>query len=59
MTTPRPTAERVAALRQRRADKGLTRLEIYAHPEDHSAIKATAAKLQAKRERAVKRKQAG
>jgi hypothetical protein len=31
------------------APKGLTRLELYAHPEDHASIKALAAKLQRKR----------
>ncbi len=49
------TQERVAALRQRRAELGLTRLELYAHPDDHEAIKALAAKLQGKRERNEKR----
>lgn len=45
------TAERKADERQRRADAGLTRLEVYAHPDDHEAIKALAAKLQRKREK--------
>lgn len=45
------TGERVAALRQRRADLGLTRLELYAHPTDHQAIKEYAAKLAKQRER--------
>jgi hypothetical protein len=44
-----PVAARVAALRERRAALGLTRLELYAHPDDHAKIKALAAKLQRKR----------
>jgi hypothetical protein len=40
---------RVQALRDRRTSLGLTRLEIYAHPADHAAIKALAAKLTKKR----------
>lgn len=36
---------RVAALRERRAALGLVRLEVYAHPEDHPAIKAVAQRL--------------
>lgn len=51
MTTAKTNAERIAALRQRRADLGLTRLELYAHPDDHEAIKELAEKLQRKRER--------
>lgn len=43
------TAKRVAALRKRRIGQGLTRLELYAHQEDHAALKALAAKLAAKR----------
>jgi hypothetical protein len=45
---------RVIALRLRRLMQGLTRLELYVHPEDHEAIKAYAAKLQRKRERKPK-----
>ena len=51
MKAAKTNAERIAALRQRRADLGLTRLELYAHPDDHEAIKELAAKLQRKRER--------
>jgi len=40
------TAQRVQALRQRRDAEGLVRLELYAHPLDHAAIKAFAATLQ-------------
>jgi hypothetical protein len=45
---------RVQELRQRREALGLTRLELYVHPEDHESIKAHAAKLQRKRERAAR-----
>lgn len=55
MNAAKTTAARVAELRQRRADLGLTRLELYAHPDDHEAIKKLAAKLQRRRERAAKR----
>jgi len=46
--------DRVAALRQRRAALGLVRLELYAHADDHAAIRAYTEKLQRKRERAAK-----
>ena len=38
-------AQRVAALRQRRASQGLVRLELYVHPDDRAAIKALAQQL--------------
>jgi hypothetical protein len=53
MNAKTPT-ERVQELRQRREALGLTRLELYVHPDDHEAIKALAAKLQRKRERKPK-----
>lgn len=49
--TAATVAARVAALRQRRAVLGLKRLEIYAHPDDHPALKALAAKLQSARDK--------
>lgn len=49
MTQVKTIAARVAALRERRAALGQTRLELYAHPEDHAAIKAHAEKLAKKR----------
>ena len=49
--TAKPTSERVAALRKRRQESGLTRLEMYAHPDDHPAIKALAQKLQKRRDK--------
>ena len=49
--TPKTTAQRVQALRQRRAELGQVRLELYAHPLDHAPIKAFAVKLQSKRDK--------
>lgn len=48
-------AQRVALLRQRRAEAGLTRLEVFAHPDDHGAIKLYAAMLDAERKKKGKR----
>lgn len=46
------TAERQRAMRQARADAGLQEVRgIFAHPDDHAAIKAYAAKLLRKRNR--------
>lgn len=53
--TSKSVSERVAALRERAAALGLKRLEIYAHPEDWVAIKALAARLLKRREKAAKR----
>ena len=50
MSLAKTTIERVGALRERRAAIGLTRLEVYAHPDDHKAIKTTARRLSKKRE---------
>lgn len=55
MSAAKTTAERVAALRAARDAKGLKRLELYAHQDDHAAIKEHAAKLARKREREAKR----
>lgn len=41
-------------MRQRRVALGLVRLELYAHPGDHEAIKALAVMLQRKREKGGK-----
>jgi len=46
----KPAAQRVAAMRQRRAAEGLVRLELYVRPEDAAAIKALAARLQQQRQ---------
>lgn len=43
--TKKKSTERVQALRQRRLNQGLARLEIYAPVEHHEAIKKMAAKL--------------
>jgi hypothetical protein len=53
--TAKPATERMAALRKRRQVEGLTRLELWAHPGDHEAVKEAAAKLQRKRDKAAKR----
>ena len=37
--------QRVAALRQRRAEQGLVRLELYVHPDDRAAVKSVAQAL--------------
>ena len=50
---PKTTAERVQALRQRREALGLTRLELYVHPDDHQPVKLYADLLQ--QDRALKR----
>jgi hypothetical protein len=47
--TAQTTAQRKAAERLRRQDAGLVRLELWAHPDDHEALKALAAKLARKR----------
>lgn len=47
--------ERVRALRQRRADIGLKRMDVYAHPDDQATIKALAAKLQNARQKPGKK----
>ena len=50
MTAQTP-AERKDSERQRRTESGQSRLELWAHPDDHEAIKAYAAKLAKKRNR--------
>jgi hypothetical protein len=51
MTTPSTIRKR--SERQRRKTEGLKRLEQWAHPDDHPAIKAYVASLRAKREKHV------
>mgnify|MGYP003385332002 CR=1 FL=1 len=46
---PKTPAQRVQAMRAARDALGLRRLELYAHPDDWTAIKALAEKLQKKR----------
>lgn len=55
MNAAKTAAQRVREVRQRRAAAGLVRLELWAHPDDHEAIKEAAAKLQRRRERAAKK----
>jgi hypothetical protein len=57
MTAQTP-AQRKAAERQRHAEAGLLRLELYAHPDDWPAIKALAEKLQKRRARAAGKQKA-
>jgi hypothetical protein len=52
--TAKSTAERVAALRQRREDEGLVRLELWCHPNDVGRIKKFAAAEAAHRARLLK-----
>jgi hypothetical protein len=54
MTPSKSVSERVALLRERAAALGLKRLEMYVHPEDWVEIKALAARLQKRREKAAK-----
>jgi hypothetical protein len=54
MAAAKTGTERMREMRQRREALGLVRLELYAHPGDHAAIKALAAKLQGKREKGGK-----
>jgi hypothetical protein len=42
LAAPKAPTERVQALRARRQALGLSRLDVYAHPDDHPAIKALA-----------------
>lgn len=48
--TAATVAARQAALRQRRAEQGLARIEVWAHQDDHAAIKALVAQLARRRE---------
>lgn len=46
------SAERVQALRQRRAELGLQRVELYVHPDDRELVQKYARRLQRRREKA-------
>jgi hypothetical protein len=51
--TGKTTAERQQAFRARRASDGQTEVRgVFAHPDDHAAIKAYAAKVTKKRQNA-------
>jgi len=52
MSPAKTVAERLRESRQRRSAAGLVRLDLWVHPDDREAIKAHAAKLQRKREKA-------
>ena len=54
MSAAKTVNQRSRELRERRSALGLTRLEIWAHPDDHEPIKAHAAKLQRKRQKGGK-----
>ena len=56
MTAPQTTAQRAAALRERREALGVKQLVVFAHTDDHAAIKAAAAKLAARRAKLPTRK---
>lgn len=43
------TAKRVAALRQRRSALGLTRMEVYVHPDDRAKVRAYVRQLSEQR----------
>jgi hypothetical protein len=45
MTTPKPSAPRVAALRERRAALGLVRVEVWVRPQDAARVKRYAAQV--------------
>jgi hypothetical protein len=49
MNAAKTTLERVRELRERRRAAGLAPLTLYAHPQDHDAIRAYAERLQRKR----------
>jgi hypothetical protein len=51
MTQIKPSAPRVAALRERRAALGLVRVEVYVHPDDAQPIRDYAQTLAHKRKK--------
>lgn len=56
MTAAKTNAERQREFRQRKADTEATEVRgIFAHPEDHQAVKDEAAKINRRRARATKR----
>jgi hypothetical protein len=54
MSLAKTTAERVSALRQRRADLGLVRLDVYVHADDVAKIRALIDRLMFARLQSVK-----
>lgn len=60
MTPPKTNAERQREYRARKAAEQQTEVRgIFAHPDDHPAIKEHADKLQRRRERAAKKTRPG
>lgn len=51
--TPVPATKRMAALRERRRKAGQTPMEVWAHPDDHQAIRDEAARLAKARDAAA------
>jgi hypothetical protein len=51
----KPSAPRVAALRERRAALGLVRVEVYVHPDDAQPIRDYAQRLAHKRKKSPDR----
>lgn len=50
---PVPATKRMAALRERRRRAGMTPMEVWAHPDDHQAIRDEAARLAKARDAAA------
>ncbi len=50
---PVPATKRMAALRERRRKAGMSPMEVWAHPDDHQAIRDEAARLAKAREQAA------
>ena len=56
MSAAKTNAERQREFRQRKADTEATEVRsIFAHPDDHQAVKDEAAKINRRRARAAKR----
>lgn len=53
VATPVPATKRMAALRERRRKAGQTPMEVWAHPDDHQAIRDEAARLAKARDAAA------
>lgn len=54
--TAKPSIQRVEEMRARRKALGLTRLELYVHPDDREPVKSLAEKLRKKREKQEQKK---
>jgi len=57
--SPVPATKRMAALRDRRRKAGQTPMEVWAHPDDHQAIRDEAARLAKARDAAANAKAVG